>query len=158
MIRSAPLLFLFVFSSCFLFKDLKADRFTYNADGQAYSIKTRVPRGFDREKLERDSAGNTVKFYYYSNGTVFYSAYMADTSKQLQYIDYTRHIPLPHKDGGWIYKGMDSTERYWREIRLANYKFGYVNVPRSLEWDYDEALNYNSLQVFRSLPLQGNRE
>lgn len=147
MIKSIPFFFLVLLSSCFLLKDLKPERFTYNANGQLYSMPTRVPRGFDREKLERDSAGNTAKFYYYSNGTVFYTAYMADTSKQLQYIDYTANIPLPHKDGGWIYKGMDSSERYWREIRLANYKFGYINVPRSLEYNFDEALNFNSLQA-----------
>lgn len=146
MIKSTPLLCLVVLSSCFLLKDLKQERFVYNADGRAHVLHIRVPRGFDREKLERDSAGNTVQYYYYSNGTVFYAAFMVDTSKQLQPIDYTQNIPLPHKDGGWIYKGMNDDERYWREIRLANYKFGYVNVPRSLEGDFDEALNFNSLQ------------
>jgi hypothetical protein len=149
MIKSTLFLFLVFLSSCFLFRDLKRERFAYNANGRPHVLHTRVPRGFDREKLERDSAGNTAKFYYYSNGTVFYTAHMVDTSKQLQYIDYTRNIPLQHKDGGWIYKGMDSTERYWREIRLANYKFGYINVPGSQEYDFDEALNYNSLQVNR---------
>lgn len=146
MIKSTPLLCLVVLSSCFLLKDLKQERFVYNADGRPHAIHIRVPRGFDREKLERDSAGNTVQYYYYSNGTVFYTAHMVDTSIQLQPIDYTRNIALPHKDGGWIYKGMHDDERYWREIRMANYKFGYVNVPRSLEWDFDEALNFNSLQ------------
>lgn len=147
MIKSTPFLCLVLLSSCFLFRDLKGERFTYNANGQVHSLPIRVPRGFDREKLERDSAGNTTQFFYYSNGTVFYTAHVVDTAKQLQVIDYARNIPLPHKDGGWIFKGMDSNERYWREIRLANYKFGYTNVPRSLEHDFDEALNYNSLQA-----------
>lgn len=146
MIKSTLCLCLVFLSSCFFFRDLKQERFVYNADGRSHVLHIRVPRGFDREKLERDSAGNTAQFFYYSNGTVFYTAHMADTSKPLQPIDYTRNIPLPHKSGGWIYKGMNPDERYWREIRLANYKFGYLNVPRSLEWDFDEALNFNSLQ------------
>jgi hypothetical protein len=147
MIKSTPFLFLVTLSSCFLLRDLRQERFTYNANGQVQSLPIRVPRGFDRAKLERDSAGNTAQFFYYSNGTVFYTAHMVDTAKQLQYIDYTRNIPLPHKEGGWIYKGMDSTERYWREIRLAHYKFGYIHVPASLEYHFDEALNHNSLQA-----------
>lgn len=152
MIKFTPLLLLVLLSSCFLLRDLKRERFTYNANGQVHSIALQVPRGFDREKLERDSAGNTARLYFYSNGTVFYAAHLVDTAKQYQFIDYTQNIPLPHKRGGWIYKGMDSTERYWREIRLANYKFGYINVPRSREGDFDEALNWVSLQ-----PLDGVR-
>src|SRR5688572_27042439 len=107
--KFTPLLLLVLLSSCFLLRDLKRERFTYNANGQGRTMLLQVPRGFDREKVETDSAGNTALVYYYSNGTVFYAAYLVDTTKQYQYIDYARNIPLEHIKGGWIYKGMDST-------------------------------------------------
>jgi hypothetical protein len=146
MIKFTPLLLLLLLSSCFLLRDLKRERFTYNANGQVGTMVLQVPRGFDREKVEVDSVGNTVKFFHYSNGTVFYAAHLVDTAKQYQYINYGRNIPLEHIKGGWIYKGMDSTERYWREIRVGPYKYGYIAVPKSHEGDFDEALNWNSLQ------------
>jgi hypothetical protein len=147
MVKFTPLLLLVLLSSCFLLRDLKRERFTYNVNGQVRTLHLQVPRGFDREKVEVDSAGNTAKFYNYSNGTVYYVAHMVDTARQYQYINYGKNMPLEHINGGWIYKGMDSTERYWREIRVGAYKFGYTNVPRSREGDFDEALNWTSLQV-----------
>lgn len=146
MVKSTLLFCLFLLSSCFLFKDLKQDRLTYNANGQVQTMHLKVPRGFHRHHNEVDSAGNTARRYYYSNGTVFYAAYLADTAKQYQSIDYSRNIPLQHIKGGWIFKGIDSTGRYWREIRVGACKFGYTGVLPSREGDFDEALNWMSLQ------------
>ena len=146
MVKFTPLLLLVLLSSCFLLRDLKRERFTYNANGQARTLVVQVPRGFDREKLEVDSAGNTTKFYNYSNGTVYYVAHLVDTARQLQFINYGINMPLEHINGGWIYKGQDSTGRYWREIRVGPYKYGYRAVPRLQEGDFDEALNWSSLQ------------
>ena len=150
MIRSTPLFCLFCLSSCFLFKDLKREQFTYNANGQARTLHLQVPRGFHRHRDEVDSAGNSARLYYYSNGNVFYAAYLADTAKQYQAIDYSRNLPLQHIKGGWIFKGMDSSGRYWREIRVGACKFGYTGVPPSREGDFDEALNWVSLHSDKS--------
>ena len=146
MTRILPIVCLLFCSSCFLLRDIKRDSFSYNANGQARTIPLFVPKGFSRERVEADSAGNTVKYYSYGNGTVFYAAYVTDTSKQYQYINYEKNLPLEHIRGGLIFKGLDSTNRYWREIRLRTYKFGYKNVSRSQEGDFDEALNKISLQ------------
>jgi hypothetical protein len=150
MFRSAPLFCLFCLSSCFLFKDLKREQFTYNNNGQTHSLPLKVPKGYRSEKLEVDSAGNTARFFYYKGGTVFYAAHLVDTARQYQSIDYSRNIPLQHIKGGWIFKGMDSTGRYWREIRVGTCKFGYSGVPPSREGDFDEALNWSSLHSDKS--------
>jgi hypothetical protein len=150
MFRSTPLFCLLVLSSCFLQKDLKRREFTYNANGQEQTMHLKVPRGFFHHKDEVDSAGNTARLYYYSNGTVFYAAYLTDTAKQYQLIDYSRNLPLQHIKGGWIFKGMDSTGRYWREIRVGACKLGSPGVSPSREGDFDEALNWVSLHSDKS--------
>jgi hypothetical protein len=146
MTKCAPVLCLLALSSCFAPRGFRQERFVYNVNGHMHNMRLLVPRGFDRTRLERDSAGNTARFYYYRNDMVFYAAHLTDTAKQYQPIDYSRNLPLPHNRSGWIFKGMNPDERYWREIRVANYKFGYINVPRSREREFDEALNRASLQ------------
>ncbi|RYF81377.1 MAG: hypothetical protein EON98_12440 [Chitinophagaceae bacterium] len=132
-------------SSCFLFRDYKKTNFRYSANGQSSSLPIIAPKGF--VKQERiDTAGISMQTFYYPGGAILYAAYLADTSYTLQPINERIHQPLIHRLGGLVYKGQDSNELYYREIRQGNLRFGYRGVPSVNESYFDSATNYASLQ------------
>ncbi len=144
--RLFVLLLLFSFSSCGLFSPYKNRQFTYiDASGAQQTVRIKVPRGFKFKSEEVDSAGNKEQVYRYANGAVYYAAYSRDTSRTYQPIDESTNHPLPHKLGGWIYKGQDSSHLFWREVRMHPLTFGYRHVSRDNEVKFDSALNYTGL-------------
>ena len=144
--RMVLLLLLFSFTSCGLFSPYKNRKFSYTDEsGATKTVRLKVPRGFKVKTENVDSAGNKEQVYRYVNGTVYYAAYSNDTTRTYQPIDETINQPLPHRLGGWIYKGQDSSHLFWREIRMRPLTFGYRNVSRENEIRFDSALNYSSL-------------
>ena len=140
------LLLLFFVSSCGIFSPYSNRKFVYATNGDAEKVvRIKVPRGFKIASVETDSAGNKEQIYRYANGAVYYAAYSLDTSRTYQPIDTSMAQPLPHRLGGWIYKGQDSSHLFWREIRMDSLTFGYRHVSRDNEIKFDEALNYSSL-------------
>ena len=108
-------------------------------------VQIKVPRGFKIRDVTVDSAGNKEQVYRYANGAVYYAAYSLDSTRTYQPINERINQPLPHRLGGWIYKGQDSSFLFWREIRMDSLTFGYRHVSRENEIRFDEALNYSSL-------------
>ena len=144
------LLLLFSATSCGLFSPYKNRQFTYTDEsGATKTLRLKVPRGFKVKTENVDSAGNKEQVYRYVNGAVYYAAYSTDTTRTYQPIDETINQPLPHRLGGWIYKGQDSSHLFWREIRMQPLTFGYRHVSRENEIKFDSALNYSSLFLER---------
>lgn len=138
-------IFIFLFSSCFLFKDYRRSQFTYNNNGQAATIPLVVPKGFTRVE-KQDTAGITLQTFYYPGGATLYAAYLKDTTFEIQPFPMGLHQPQYHRLGGLVYKGQNENERYYREIRQGNLRFGYRLVHRDNEWLFDSATNFASLQ------------
>jgi hypothetical protein len=132
-------------SSCFLFKDYKKKTFTYERNGQQFSLPLVVPKGFIKEEIT-DTAGILLQTYYYAGGSILYAAYLNDTTYELQPLNKSVHQPLLHRLGGLVYKGQDANELFFREIRQGNFRFGYRYVPSLLEGQFDSATNQASLQ------------
>ena len=142
----ALLLLLFALSSCALFSPYSNRPFVYApSNGEQKMVHIKVPRGFRTSNVQTDSAGNKEQVYKYVNGAVYYAAYSTDTARTYQPIDTSMAQPLPHRLGGWIYKGQDSSHRFWREIRMDSLTFGYRFVDRENEIKFDSALNFSSL-------------
>jgi len=136
-----------VLSSCFLFSKYRRTDFTYNEGSQSYTIPIVVPKGFVTEKTEVDSSGNTILSYVYKNNALFYIAHLEDTSTQLQPIEENKNEPrINLTTGALVYKGVDSTNLYWREIRRNDLRFGYRFVPKEWEVRFDSATNYGIVQ------------
>ena len=131
--------------SCFLFKDYKKRPFVYIENGQSASTGILVPKGFLKQE-SADTAGVIIHTYYYTGGAILYTAYLTDTTIELQPIDKTIHQPLYHRLGGLVYKGRDENSLYYREIQQGHLRFGYRFVPEVLEFQFDSATNYASLQ------------
>jgi len=149
--RLVLLLLLFSFASCGLFSPYRNGKFTYtDENGVSRELRLKVPRGFKIKTESKDSAGNKELVYRYVNGAVYYAAFSTDTMRTYQPIDETLNQPLPHRSGGWIYKGQDSSHYFWREIRMRPLTFGYRNVSRENEVRFDSALNYSSLFLERN--------
>jgi hypothetical protein len=130
-------------SSCFLVSKFRKDRFTYTEGSQPRSIPIAVPRGYISEKREQDSAGNVIHRYSYPGKGVFYVAYMADTTVQIQPINAEENLPkVSTITGAMVYKGMTGDDLFWREVRQNRIRFGYTGVPRLLEGRFDSATNY----------------
>jgi hypothetical protein len=101
-----------------------------------------IPKGFSKERTEVDSSGNTILTYSYGP-ELFYMANMADTSTYVFPIDELINIPrLYEPTGALVYKGMDSTHLYWREVRQNKLRTGYRNVSPEKEVRFDSATNY----------------
>lgn len=131
--------------SCFLFKEFRAETFAYN-NKQSKVIPVIVPKGFSRSNITIDSLGNTQKFFQYGGNAFLYIAFLKDTSIALQPIKMNEHIPKAALSGGIFYKGIDSTYKYWREIRQKNFRVGYKNVKGADEGVFDSAINFIHLQ------------
>ena len=129
-------------NSCFLFSKYKRSSFTYNENGSTYSVPVIIPKGYSKERTEVDSSGNTILTYSYGP-ELFYMANMADTSTYVFPIDELINIPrLYEPTGALVYKGMDSTHLYWREVRQNKLRTGYRNVSPEKEVRFDSATNY----------------
>lgn len=135
---------LLVTASCSLFSNLKQREFTYRSGGHDQSIRVLVPTGYHRSEKVTDSAGNQGQVYHYGSGTFFYVAHTTDSSVAYQPIAEENNVPLPHPDGGLLYKGMDSSGLYWREVRLDSFRIGYRGVRASREIKFDAAVNASS--------------
>ena len=136
---------IFLISSCFLFKPYKKTKFVYTYNGEIKSIPLEVPKGYLKQE-QKDTAGITLQTFYYSGGALLYTAYLSDTTIELQPIDTAKHQPLMHRLGGLIYKGLDEKDLYYREIRRGHLRFGYRYVPRAFEVQFDDATDFASLQ------------
>ena len=132
-------------ASCFSSKDYRKKEFAYNANGQSKVLPIIVPKGYAK-KERKDTAGISLYVFYYPQGYYLYAAHLIDTSYELQSINKTAHQPLLHRLGGQVYKGQDRNELFYREIRQGNLRFGYRNVPGYLEFEFDSATNFASLQ------------
>lgn len=139
------LLLPFAFSACFLVKEYKRTRFTYNRNGQSITIPMVVPKGYVKME-KRDTVGVTLQTFYYPGGAMLYAAYLSDTTFALQPFDLSLHQPQVHRLGGLVYKGQDSNELYYREIQQGHLRFGYRQVPEAFELQFDSATNQASLQ------------
>lgn len=135
-------------NSCFLFSDFKKSRFAYSRNGVHHSLDLVVPKGFIKTKKQTDSTGNQIQYYYYPGSTVLYFALLKDTSTQLQPINYNLNIPKELYNTVF-FKGIDSSEQYWRETRFDHYKAGYKNVEEGEDGVFDSSINYFSLHVKR---------
>jgi hypothetical protein len=133
-------LLLMVCASCSVFTGFKRKTFTYNEKNESQAISLRVPAGYDKEQII-DSGGSKEQWYYYDNGAVLYFAQTV-TAKEYQPIDSAVNKPSLHLGGGLLYKGFGQNALYWREYRLDSLRFGYKNVPYSMEARFDSAVNY----------------
>lgn len=131
--------------SCYLLKDYRKKEFVYQSNGHNSTQPFIVPKGYLKEE-KKDTAGITLHTFYYPGGTFLYAAYLTDTTYELQSINKVIHQPLIHRLGGQVYKGQDTNELFYREIRQGNLRFGYRYVPAYLEHLFDSATNFASLQ------------
>jgi len=138
-------LVIIVVSSCFLRREYKTSSFTYNSGGQSGTIPLKVPWGYSKKEM-KDTAGISLETFYYPNGAILYSAYLSDTTYEIQSFDSALHQPQIHRLGGLVYKGQDEKELFYREIRQGHLRFGYRSVPGRLEFVFDSSTNYASLQ------------
>lgn len=146
----AVLLFLLiiVFDSCFLFKDLKRTRFSFSENGKEIPVTVVVPKKYSKAESLTDSAGNQIRNYYYSDGARLYFALMKDTTAELQFIDYDLNVPKPLYHTIY-FKGLDSSNHYWRETRFDKYRAGYEKVEEDEDGNFDSSINYFSLHIKR---------
>jgi len=135
-------------SSCFLFSDLTKTKFSFLENGTKHSINVVVPKKYSKTETRVDSAGGQVYYFLYPGGAELYFAFLKDTTTELQAINYAENIPKQLYQTVF-YKGVDSTNRYWRETRFDNYKAGYRNVNEGDDGTFDSAVNYFSLHLMR---------
>lgn len=137
-----------VCNSCFLFSDFRRTRFSFSENGIKYPVNAVVPKKYSKTETRMDSAGNQVHYFLYPAGTELYFAFLKDTTTELQTINYDDNIPKELYQT-IFYKGIDSTNRYWRETRFGNYKAGYKNVAEGEDGVFDSSINYFSLHLKR---------
>lgn len=146
-----PVVFLFVVfmsPACFLAREYKQASFSYTANGQLASMPLIVPKGYVKEE-RIDTTGVMMHLFRYANGAFLYAAYVPDTTAQLQAINKSLHQPVGGPQGGLVYKGIDENDLFYREIRRGPLRFGYRNVPESVELRFDSATNFAARQGSR---------
>ncbi len=105
-----------------------------------------VPKKFSRMERKTDSGGNEQQYFYYPGGAQLYFVHTNDSVQELQPINYEENIP--RQLYGWqYYKGIDNTNRYWRENRHASFRTGYRYVHPGNDGKFDSSLNYFTLHI-----------
>jgi hypothetical protein len=136
-------------ASCGLFSDLRKRTFTYTQDSVEQTLRIRVPKKYAKRESFVDSAGNQQQYFRYSNGALLYMVHTTDTLMQFQSVDTVNNIPKLYYNGALMYKGLDSSGLFWREIRTDSFRFGYRFVPNDKEILFDTAVNYAGMQRFK---------
>ena len=131
--------------SCFLFKEYKKKEFSFVRGDRTRTLALLVPKGYVKEEA-RDTAGIMLYSFRYPGGALLYAAYLSDTTYELQAFNKSIHQPKPFGINGFSYKGQDSTESFYREIRQGNFRFGYSGVSLANEVSFDSATNYAAWQ------------
>lgn len=135
--------------SCSVFSALRKKEFVFTDGNQPQALRILVPKRYAKRETITDSSGNKGDYYRYSNGAFLYIIQATDTLTLFQPIDTVNHIPLLHPYGGLLYKGLDSSGLFWREIRTDSFRFGYRFVPQEMEMLFDSAVNYAGMRRFR---------
>lgn len=135
-------------ASCSIFSALRKRQFTFIDGGEAQTLRIKVPKRYAKKETITDSSGNKSDSYHYGNGALLYVVHTTDTLTLFQPIDTVNNIPLPYPNGGWMYKGVDSTGLFWREVRTDSFRFGYRFVPYDQEILFDSAVNYAGKRRF----------
>jgi hypothetical protein len=136
-------------ASCGLFSDLRKRTFTFSQDAGAQRLRIVVPKKYAKQESFTDSAGNQQHLFRYGNGALLYMIRTADTLTQFQPVDTANNIPKPYYNGGLMYKGLDSSGLFWRELRTDSFRFGYRFVPHDVEILFDSAVNYAGMLRFK---------
>lgn len=144
MFRIFCLMFLMMIYSCNPYKALRTDRFSYTENGLKKTLELKVPKGFTKEKNEVDSAGSEKQTFRYANGAELYFMHLASPNSYPDF-DTANHIGKQQLHGGLFYKEQDAAQRFWREVFVKNFRFGY----RHAKIDKQEALLDSALNFVR---------
>ncbi len=141
------LMLMVVCSSCFLFSNFRKRSFSYVANGSSKTVPLVVPKGYDKvDRITDPVTGNEEIYYRYPGKAVLYFVVAKDTAKEYQRINYELNIPQTIYSGR-LYKGVDSSNLYWRETKLGYYRAGYFNIERGDDGEFDSAVNYFMTRV-----------
>jgi hypothetical protein len=124
--------------------------FTYTSDGKTFSQPVLVPKGYRKTNHYIDSAGNTLQTYDYKNRAFYYIAYVQDTNSFVQPLQVFENIPKIYlNSGAWLYKGMDHSHLFWKEVHRKHLRAGYLYVDKEREYAFDSASTHIAV-----MPLQ----
>ncbi|HEX2535046.1 MAG TPA: hypothetical protein VHK69_14980 [Chitinophagaceae bacterium] len=140
--RLLPFLLLLC-TSCSLFNGYRRHPYTSGPEGKAVTLV--LPKGWKRVEQQQNADGNRT-VYDYGGGTFIYLSSRPFGASM--HIDHRQHLPKTDSlRGGLIFKGMDSTGCFYRELRYPNLYIGYVGVNSDYEARFDSALNYAAIQL-----------
>lgn len=133
------LIVMIVLVGCSPYWGLRQQTFTYA--GGAKTVY--VPKKYLKTKtLPADSSGVVGgQVYEYSNNRSLYFLQLSDTVSLYQWIDTARHVPVLHPVGATMYKRIDSSGRYSREVKQGLLRYGYTNVDFDSQIKFDTCVN-----------------
>jgi hypothetical protein len=109
-----------------------------------------VPKGYRKMNRFTDSTGNVLQTYDYRNRAFYYIAYVRDTNSFAQPIRLWENMPRQYiNSGAWMYKGMDASHLFWKEVHRDNLRAGYLYVERGQEFPFDSASTYLGVMPLR---------
>lgn len=128
-------------NSCFLFGAYKKTSFNYTKQNKTITVPVLVPKGYKGKTVTTDRFGNHSIVFNYGKA-FFYVTHVVDSSLLTQIIDYHENIPRTDSLHTLIFKGMDESGLFWREVFRPHLRVGYRYIPGHLEGRFDEATNF----------------
>lgn len=128
-----------VLIACSPYRGLRQQTFTYNGGSKTVY----VPKKYGNIKtLTADSSGVVSgQVYEYGNNRSLYFLQFSDTVSFYQWIDTAKHVPVLHPAGATMYKRIDSSGRYWREVKQGLLRYGYTNIEFDSQIKFDTCVN-----------------
>lgn len=130
-------------TACFPLHGLKQKEFVYFENEQRKVIKLEIPAGYKDEKIYLMAAGGKEIRYNYPGGAVLYFSYGV-TWPSVNQESINKEISnnrFRHEDDRIVFRGQEQKSKYWKEIQLEDFRFGYWNVTKSKITEFEHAVN-----------------
>jgi hypothetical protein len=131
------LLLLPLFLSCGLSTGLEKQQFNTLVMGKKQLVFV-VPKGFVNKYVVANNPRGVEEYYVYNGQMIFYVGYGAEWPSENGKLIAGLKTTDPTVDG--VFKGIDASGFYWKEIQVDNLRMGYRNVPVNRKAQFDQAL------------------
>ncbi|MDB5253408.1 MAG: hypothetical protein JWP27_2577 [Flaviaesturariibacter sp.] len=128
---------LFFSLSCGFSSNLEKQQFNAPLMGKKELVFT-VPKGFINKYIVANNPRGVEEYYLYNGQMILYVGYAAEWPSENARLIAAVKAADPTIDG--VYKGIDGSGFYWKEIQVDRLRMGYRNIPINLKAQFDQSL------------------
>lgn len=131
-------IFVFLFSSCTIYKTVNFSTTTFVSNSKVVNFKLKIPR----DKIVATNSNlktNLLKEWKYSDGSVLYISIDINYTDSPNYENWIKCSD--YKKGDKCIEGKQLDGKHWKEVTSNDLVIGYYNVNTVRKSEFDNSLN-----------------